>query len=354
MKRTRNPRFVKQYRDAAGTWINQYRRRGRLIRLPNGRDFNETWWKAYYAAEAEILSGDTLLPAAAARVKVNSIDAALIGYYRSTTFRNLALNTQRNFRHLLERDVRLPIGDLPLAKLGPRNVMDIIAGKVEQTSAGSARMLLGAIRNFIAYAIEAELIDRDPTAGTKAPVVTSEGHHTWTEEQIAQFLAHWPEGSQPRLALGLHLYTAQRRSDTIRMGWQHLQRGSIRLVQKKTKVEVAIPVHPELQRMLDLLPRTNLAFLLTDGDLPYKEKYYGHRFRQWTDAAGLPRECTSHGLRKAAIVRLIEAGCTVSEAAAISGHKTLSEIQRYAEKVNKDRLSEAAMAKVVALGGSKP
>ena len=67
MKRTRNPRFVKQYRDAAGTWINQYRRRGRLIRLPNGRDFNETWWKAYYAAEAEILSGETLLPAAAAR-----------------------------------------------------------------------------------------------------------------------------------------------------------------------------------------------------------------------------------------------------------------------------------------------
>ena len=119
MKRTRNPRFVKQYRDAAGTWINQYRRNGRLIRLPNGRDFNETWWKAYYAAGAEILSGDTLLPAAAARVKVNSIDAALIGYYRSTTFRNLALNTQRNFRHLLERDVRLPIGDLPLAKLGP-------------------------------------------------------------------------------------------------------------------------------------------------------------------------------------------------------------------------------------------
>lgn len=351
MKRNRNPKFVKQYRDAAGNWINQYRRNGRLVRLPNGRDFNEAFWKAYYAAEADILSGEKLQPAAAARVKVNSIDAALIGYYRSTAFSsNLAVNTQRNFRHLLERDVRLPIGDLPLALLKPRNIIDIIRDKAEQTSAGSARMLLGAMRHFLKYAIEVELIDRDPSAGVVPPrVEDSGGHHTWTEEQIAQFMAYWPEGEQPRLALGLHLYTAQRLSDTIRMGWQHLQHGVIRIVQKKTKVEVAPPVHPELQRLLDLLPRTNLAFLLTDGNLPYKEKYYGHRFRQWTDEAGLPKECTSHGLRKAAIVRLIEAGCTVSEAAAISGHKTLSEIQRYSEKVNMNRLSQAAMAKVIAI-----
>jgi len=36
--------------------------------------------------------------------------------------------------------------------------------------------------------------------------------------------------------------------------------------------------------------------------------------------AGLPAKCVSHGLRKAAMRRLAEAGKTVSQIAAVSGH----------------------------------
>jgi integrase len=36
-----------------------------------------------------------------------------------------------------------------------------------------------------------------------------------------------------------------------------------------------------------------------------------------------------HGLRKAAARPLAEAGCTTHEIAAITGHKTLSEVERY-------------------------
>ena len=39
--------------------------------------------------------------------------------------------------------------------------------------------------------------------------------------------------------------------------------------------------------------------------------------------------CVFHGLRKAALTRLADAGCTTHEFAAISGHKTLSEVERY-------------------------
>ena len=38
-------------------------------------------------------------------------------------------------------------------------------------------------------------------------------------------------------------------------------------------------------------------------------------------AADLLRHCVFHGLRKAALTRLADAGCTVHELAAISGHK---------------------------------
>ena len=62
--------------------------------------------------------------------------------------------------------------------------------------------------------------------------------------------------------------------------------------------------------------------------------------------AGLPRRCKAHGLRKAAARRLAEAGCSASEIMAITGHKTLAEVERYTRAVRKKKLADAAMAKL--------
>ena len=54
---------------------------------------------------------------------------------------------------------------------------------------------------------------------------------------------------------------------------------------------------------------------------------------------------TAHGLRKAAARRLAEAGCTMHEIAAITGHASLSEVQRYTRAADQARLARAAMDK---------
>jgi len=64
--------------------------------------------------------------------------------------------------------------------------------------------------------------------------------------------------------------------------------------------------------------------------------------------AGLSSDCTFHGLRKAACRRLAEAGCTVHEIAAISGHASLKEVERYTKAVDQTRLAQAAMARTTA------
>lgn len=56
--------------------------------------------------------------------------------------------------------------------------------------------------------------------------------------------------------------------------------------------------------------------------------------------------CAFHGLRKAATVRLAEAGCTPHEIASITGHATLKEVVRYTNTVDRKRLARAAMDKV--------
>jgi integrase len=59
--------------------------------------------------------------------------------------------------------------------------------------------------------------------------------------------------------------------------------------------------------------------------------------------AGLPAECVAHGLRKAALRRLAEHGSTSKEMQAVSGHKTLGEIERYTRQADQQRLAKAAI-----------
>jgi hypothetical protein len=51
--------------------------------------------------------------------------------------------------------------------------------------------------------------------------------------------------------------------------------------------------------------------------------------------------------REAACRRLAEAGCTVHQIAAISGHVTLEEVQRYTKAADQARLARSAMATVI-------
>jgi integrase len=78
---------------------------------------------------------------------------------------------------------------------------------------------------------------------------------------------------------------------------------------------------------------------------PYRPGDFSQTFGTWCDAAKLPKECTPHGLRKAACRRLAEAGCTAHEIMAISGHKTLSEVERYTKAVDQARMARNAMAR---------
>jgi integrase len=54
-----------------------------------------------------------------------------------------------------------------------------------------------------------------------------------------------------------------------------------------------------------------------------------------------------HGLRKACARRLAEAGCSVAQIAAITGHMTLKEIQHYTKAYDRKRAARDAMAKLM-------
>jgi integrase len=111
-------------------------------------------------------------------------------------------------------------------------------------------------------------------------------------------------GTRARLAMALLLYTAQRRADVVRMGWQHVAAGRIAVRQGKTGERLQIPIHPALQRVLDATPRENLTFLMTDYGQPFTPagfgNWFGERCREAGLRAGLQRPRAAQGGRQAA------------------------------------------------------
>lgn len=133
------------------------------------------------------------------------------------------------------------------------------------------------------------------------------------------------------------------------MGPQHIKNEVLFWTRKKTEstaaLDLEIPVHPELRRIIDATPSGHLTFLVTEFGKPFAVAGFGNWFREQCDMANL-RHCTFHGLRKAASVRLAEAGCTPHEIAAITGHASLKEIVRYTATADRKRLAASAIAKV--------
>jgi integrase len=170
--------------------------------------------------------------------------------------------------------------------------------------------------------------------------------HTWTEEEIAAFKAVHPNGTRARLAFSLLLNTAQRRGDVIRMGRQHIKSEWLSITQQKTGVTVQMPVLRELRAAIDGFPNNHLTFLTTQYGEPFTAAGFGNWFREICREAALPDHCAAHGLRKAAARRLAEHGCTAHQIMAITGHKTLKEVTRYTEAVDRHGLAETAMAKI--------
>src|SRR5215470_10312786 len=136
----------------------------------------------------------------------------------------------------------------------------------------------------------------------------------------------------------------------LRVGSQHVHSGVLALDQVKTEggeeAHLEIPVHPKLREIIDATPTVGVkTFLVTSFGKPYTAPGFGNWFREICDAPECP-DVSAHGLRKATARRLAEIGCSANQIASITGHATLSEVQRYTKAADRKRMAREAMKKL--------
>jgi integrase len=144
-------------------------------------------------------------------------------------------------------------------------------------------------------------------------------------------------------------FTTGRREDAVRLGPQHLRNGRVQFRQAKNEhrnpVDIDIPLHPELQASIEATPSGHMTFLVIAFGRPFTSAGFGNAMRDWCNQAGLPH-CSAHGLRKATPTQMAEAGATAHELMAITGHRSLEEVERYTRAAQRKTLADSAMAKL--------
>jgi integrase len=333
--------YIHEFIDRHGKVRRYVRRPGRKRAPLPGAPGTAEFMRAYEDAFADKEFARPQI--GAARTVPGTINAAVVNYFNSAAFQSLAPESRRTRRNILER-FRTEHGDKRVALLRRTHIDRMIAAKASTPAA--ARNFLATLRILMVHCILEGWRADDPTQGIKLAPVKSEGYRTWSEEDIAKFEAAHPIGSRARLAIALLLFTAQRRADIVRLGRQHIRGGAIHLQQQKTGAVLSIPLHPDLATVIEATKGEHLTFLTTRGGKPFSAGSFANWFREMCNEAGLSN-LSAHGLRKAACRRLAEAGCSANVIAAISGHASLREVQRYTAAADQARMAKAAIESMV-------
>ncbi len=282
----------------------------------------------------------------ATRTRPGSFDALAVSYYRSPEFQGLRESTKETYRRIIE-NFRKDHGERPIRDLRREHVKAIIGKMADRKQA--ANRLLSLLKIMLDHALDNGWIKANPATGVKGFPKKTDGFHTWTEAEIAAFEARHLPGSKARLALILLLYTAQRRSDVVALGWAKINGRSISVKQTKTGAELDLFMLPELLDAIRPLDRSKPTFLTTEFGKPFTPAGFGNWFRDRCNEANLP-QCSAHGLRKAAARRMAEGGMSGDIIKAVTGHTDLKQVSVYTAAANQAALAEKGLK---AIAGKK-
>ena len=272
-------------------------------------------------------------------------------YLLSSEFEGLAKSTRTEYaRHLsyVERE----FATFPIPALDDPGMMKhVMKWRAKVNAAHGARTAdyrLSAFSAMLTWGQTQGHVNVNHLKGVRKLYRANRAQMIWEPAEIEAFLRVAPVELQRAMMLALH--TGQRQGDLLKLSWAAYDGQRIRLRQGKRKVEIDIPCTERLKAELDRWPRESLLILTTKTGRPFKSRWFKELWARTAAEASKaePRlaELNFHDLRGTAVTMLAEAGCTVPEIAAITGHsmKTAHDIvQRYMARTR--HLADSAILK---------
>jgi integrase len=215
--------------------------------------------------------------------------------------------------------------------------------------------LITVLSSMLSWGVVDEWLEMNPCLGMRKLKFGCDGSYEAWDGGMAEL---FKRRSIPHLwwAAALALYTGQRRADCLKMRRTDYRGGLLYVQQQKTKKKVGIPMHKELAKVWEVLPRTCEYVLTTTTGRQWTDGNFGtawHRqMREPEFASFREQRLTFHGLRHTAVNALLEAGCTTAQVRAITG-QTSEMVEHYAKQVDQEMLARQAIAKVEAASDAR-
>jgi len=270
----------------------------------------------------------------------------LTEYEASEKFRKHAETTKQQYRIQL-RTIRDLFGSREPESVRPTDVRQAM----EAMTPGRGNSFLGVIRAVSTWAIShgpeggGSFLHQRLTEGIEYNAALG-GHKPWTPAQIEA--AHKKLTGMVRRGIILGLYTGQRGSDLVRMGWADVDEGGFSLKQRKTGRDIWCPILSELAKEMATWEKAPGPFLkLTERGKgkPYTRKRFWLHFIKQAEKIPELAGVTVHGLRATAVIRLRQDGLSAQQIGDIIGMSPPM-IERYCRFADRKASGKAAVIKM--------
>lgn len=288
--------------------------------------------------------GDCLSRAKATRTNrknredILTLDGLIRSYERSPEYRSKAEATKRNYSTYLARAnamIRSGSGESPPARAIAKPDILALRDKLAD-SPGAANQTVRAIGALWKWAKDRHNLKENPAHGVTLFKATP--HEPWPEELVEEALGD----PQVGMAVALLYFTGQRIDDTIRMKWSDIKGDTMLVFNQKKGMHTHVAILPELATMIEAQAKTAITILTNANGRPWTQGGLRAKLQAWAKERG--HKVVPHGLRKNAVISLLEAGCTHAEVSGITDQSPQM-VEYYAKRVNKLRLGRAAIIK---------
>lgn len=356
-------KFIERNKSRHGTMRYYFRVDGkRVARLPNNPDTQE-FALAYWAERKKLDHGsDEPIPVALpGRPLPNSFHALCVAYLVSEDYRRLDATTQTKRRQIIDSMLLEPLSkddprifaNMPIRAITVENLEVLRDRKRDTPFAADERLKI--LRQVFDTT-------RPGTSGRPESIVKTniarlvkpfrkktDGHHTITDDELAQYIRHHGIKSKAVLALVIMMFTGVRVSDLSLIGPQH--RRSNKLVfrvfknRNRSPVTLELEIHPILDMVLAWHPVKGMAYMMTEHNKLYTVKGMSNRVSQWFDQAKL-HHCTAHSVRKGLATSLAESEATDSMLDGMFGWKDGKTSKIYTARKQQSKLARQAVQRI--------
>jgi integrase len=302
-----------------------------LTRLPDLRD------PTFGGAHARAVAARTIRKN---RSNALTLEQLINRYQRSPEFRALSDSSQRSYRLYLGRAaqlIRSRAGDSPpAASVEPRDVVAMRDTMAE--TPGAASQAVRAMGALYAWAVKPGQAYAKLNPAHEVTRFQSREHEPWPEPLIEAGLIDEQVGP----AIALLYFTGQRINEVVKMRWDDIDGGFMRVFVQKTQRSIDVAILPELATMLATIGDRGLTILTNANGQPWSTGGLRQKLQAWAKLRG--EKVVPHGLRKNAVNSLFEAGCSAAEVSGITD-QSIGMLEHYARGRNKRTLGRAAVLK---------